>query len=74
MRVSVFGLGQVGQVLCACFAGQGHAVLGVYVDPAKATGISRGITQLHEPKLAEMLARHAASEMITATTDAAAAV
>ena len=74
MRLSVFGLGQVGQVLCACFAEQGHSVAGVDVDSAKATDFSRGMTQLQEPKLAEMLARHAASGMIAATTNAAAAV
>jgi len=49
-------------------------VLGVDVDPAKVTDFSRGITQLHEPKLAEMLARHAASGMSAATTGRGSAI
>ena len=32
---SVFGLGYVGAVSCACFAKMGHSVVGVDVNPLK---------------------------------------
>jgi len=37
MRLSAFGLGQVGQVLRACYDERGHSVLGV--DVVLASGL-----------------------------------
>ncbi len=35
MNISIFGLGYVGAVCAACWAREGHAVLGVDVNPKK---------------------------------------
>ena len=40
--VSVFGLGYVGCVSAACFAKEGHTVVGVDVSSAKVDMIQRG--------------------------------
>jgi GDP-mannose 6-dehydrogenase len=40
MNVSVFGLGYVGSVSAACFAADGHTVVGVDVNPDKVASHS----------------------------------
>ena len=42
MNVSVFGLGYVGSVSAACFAEDGHQVIGVDVAPAKVASLNEG--------------------------------
>ncbi len=67
--VGVIGVGWVGLVTAACFAELGHPVIARDILPEKVEALSRGEVTIHEPGLAEMLARNA--ERITFTTDMA---
>ena len=69
MKISVFGLGYVGSVATACFARDGHRVIGVDTDPYKADLVNRGVSPLVEKNLSEMLAEGVHAGTISATTD-----
>jgi GDP-mannose 6-dehydrogenase len=73
-RISIFGLGYVGAVSAGCFAERGHDVVGVDVSAAKVATLAAGRSPIMEKGLEELLARHAKSGRLTATTDAAKAV
>jgi GDP-mannose 6-dehydrogenase len=62
VRVSVFGLGYVGCVSAASFAGDGNDVVGVDVSP------------IVEPGLEELLSRSVSAGRLRATTDTADAI
>jgi GDP-mannose 6-dehydrogenase len=68
MKVSVFGLGYVGSVSAACFAADGHDVVGVDVNPDKAAAINAGRSPIVEPGLEELLAGAVAQGRLRATT------
>lgn len=72
--LSVFGLGYVGCVSSACFAKEGHRVIGVDVSRAKVDMINSGRATIVESGIGELVAEMVASGRLTATTDAAAAV
>ncbi len=74
MRVSVFGLGYVGSVSAASFAGDGHHVIGVDVNADKVAAINGGKSPIVEPGLDDLLSRAVADGRLRATTDTAAAV
>src|SRR3954465_13535307 len=74
VRVSVFGLGYVGCVSAASFAGDGHQVVGVDVNAGKVAAINAGRSPIVEPGLDELLARGASEGRLRATTDTAEAV
>jgi len=74
MRVSVFGLGYVGCVSAASFAGDGHEVVGVDVNADKVAAINAGRSPIVEPGLDELLARCSAEGRLRATTDTAEAI
>jgi GDP-mannose 6-dehydrogenase len=74
MRVSVFGLGYVGCVSAASFAGDGHEVVGVDVNAGKVAAINAGRSPIVEPGLDELLARCCAEGRLRATTDTAEAI
>lgn len=74
MELSVFGLGYVGCVSAACFAKEGHRVVGVDVNPAKVEMVSRGQSPVVEVGIDELVREVAQSGRLTATTDGAAAV
>jgi GDP-mannose 6-dehydrogenase len=74
MNISVFGLGYVGSVTGAALADDGHAVLGVDVNPDKVATVNAGRSPIVEPGLAELIARNVAAGRLSATTDPAAAV
>ena len=74
MRVSVFGLGYVGCVSAASFAGDGHEVVGVDVNTGKVAAINEGRSPIVEPGLDELLARCTSERRLRATTDTAEAV
>jgi len=73
-RVSVFGLGYVGCVSAACFAGEGNSVIGVDVSAAKVEQISKGLSTIVEEGIAELVAQVVKEGKLTATTDVSAAV
>ncbi len=57
MRIGIVGTGHVGLVTGACFAGLGHEVLCVDNDPEIIGGLQRGVVQMHEPGLPELVAK-----------------
>ena len=72
MKSSVIGLGKLGSPLAACLAARGLTVIGVDQDARKVEAINQGQPPVHEPGLAEMLAR--SEGRLTATADIEAAV
>jgi GDP-mannose 6-dehydrogenase len=67
--VSVFGLGYVGCVSAACFARDGHAVIGVDANPAKVEMINAGTATIVEAGIGELVSEMAASGRLRATMD-----
>ncbi len=74
VSVSVFGLGYVGCVSAACFATEGHRVIGVDVSQAKVDQINAGRSTIVEEGIAEMIAAVVGDGRLSATTDVRAAV
>ena len=74
MKVSVFGLGYVGCVSAASFAGDGHQVVGVDVNADKVAAINEGRSPIVEPGLDGLLSRCMSEGRLRATTDTADAV
>jgi GDP-mannose 6-dehydrogenase len=74
MKVSVFGLGYVGSVSAACFAEDGHEVIGVDVAPAKVAAINEGRSPIVEKGLEDLIRDNAAVGRLRATTNTAEAV
>ena len=72
--VSVFGLGYVGCVSAACFASEGHRVIGVDVSGAKVEQINAGRSTIVEEGIAALVAEGVAAGRLSATTDVRAAV
>ena len=67
--IGVIGVGWVGLVTAACFAELGHRVVARDIVPEKVEALRRGETTIHEPGLAELIARNA--ERLTFTTEMA---
>ena len=65
--IAVIGVGWVGLVTSACFAELGNPVVAVDIDKAKIAALGAGEVTIHEPGLAELVAKNA--ERITFTTD-----
>ena len=74
MNISVFGLGYVGCVSAASFAGDGHTVVGVDVNQGKVDAVNEGRSPIVEPGLEELLSRTVAESRLRATADTAEAV
>lgn len=72
--VSVFGLGYVGCVSSACFAKEGHQVIGVDVSAAKVAMITAGTATIVENGIGPLVAEMVAAGRLSATTDSADAV
>lgn len=74
MEISVFGLGYVGCVSAACFATDGHNVLGVDPNSTKVNLINRGISPIVEPGLPELISGECQSGRLRATSNSAEAI
>lgn len=74
MNLSVFGLGYVGCVSAACFAKEGHSVIGVDVSAGKVEIINSGRSPIVEAGISELINEVIASKRLRATTDAKEAV
>lgn len=55
MKISVFGLGYVGAVSCACLPELGHEVIGVDTNPAKVRMINDGQSPVVEEGIDELI-------------------
>ena len=74
MNISVFGLGYVGAVSCACLAKMGHCVTGVDINRAKVELINTGRSPIIEDKVEEFIRETLSSGRLRATTSAEEAV
>ena len=74
MNVSVFGLGYVGSVSAASFAADGHAVVGVDVNPVKVASLNEGRSPIVEKGLEELIRDAVGNGRLRATTSTADAV
>ncbi len=74
MKITMIGTGYVGLVSGACLAEVGNDVLCYDVDARKIGVLNDGGIPIHEPGLAEMVARNRAAGRLRFTTDAAASV
>jgi GDP-mannose 6-dehydrogenase len=74
MKVSVFGLGYVGAVSCACLPELGHEVVGVDINPLKVELIASGQSPVVEEGIEELIAAAVKAGKLKATHDVAAAV
>ena len=74
MNLAIFGLGYVGTVSMACFARDGHHVIGVDVNPNKINSIREGKSPIIEPGLGELIQAGISNGHIQATMDVAEAV
>ena len=74
MKLSVFGLGYVGCVSAACFAKEGHEVVGVDVNPTKVGIINEGRSPIVEAGIGELIGEMVSSGRLRATVDSADAV
>jgi len=70
-RVAILGLGYVGSVSAACLAELGREVTGVDLDPYKVKCLQEGRAPFYEPELDALIARHAATGRLRATTSLA---
>ena len=74
MRLSLFGLGYVGAVSVACFAKNGHTVIGVDPNADKLELIRLGRSPIIEPQLGELLDAGVRAGRIQTTSSACEAV
>jgi GDP-mannose 6-dehydrogenase len=74
MKLSVFGLGYVGCVSAACFAKEGHEVVGVDVNATKVGIINGGQSPIVEAGIGELIGEMVGAGRLRATTDSARAV
>ncbi|MFB3066595.1 MAG: nucleotide sugar dehydrogenase [Planctomycetota bacterium] len=74
MKISIFGMGYVGVVSGACFAKEGHEVVGVDLAPAKVELLNQGQTPIVEEGMAELVREVCKAGRLRATQDARAAV
>ncbi|MGQ0647614.1 MAG: nucleotide sugar dehydrogenase [Gemmatimonadaceae bacterium] len=73
-NISVFGLGYVGCVSAACFAKEGHTVIGVDVSQSKVDMINDGKATIVEHGIAELVSEMRTIGRLRATTDVGDAV
>ncbi|MEP5936784.1 MAG: nucleotide sugar dehydrogenase [Erythrobacter sp.] len=74
MKIAIFGLGYVGCTAAGCIASQGHQVVGVDVNSTKIDTLNAGLSPVHEPGLADLIAQGNTAGLIRATSDVSAAL
>ena len=74
MKITIIGTGYVGLVTGACLAELGNNVFCLDVDQRKIDVLNGGGIPIHEPGLAEIVARNRASGRLKFSTDVAASV
>lgn len=74
MKISVFGLGYVGAVSCACLPELGHEVIGVDISPQKVKMINDGQSPVVEEGINELIEKAVKAGQLRATDDVKAAV
>ncbi|PTT87265.1 GDP-mannose dehydrogenase [Pelomonas sp. HMWF004] len=74
MKISVFGLGYVGAVSCACLPELGHEVVGVDINPLKVELIASGQSPVVEEGIEELISAAVKAGKLSATRDVSAAV
>jgi GDP-mannose 6-dehydrogenase len=70
MKLSIFGLGYVGCVSAACFAGNGNEVVGVDVNALKVGIINDGRSPIVEPGIEQLIGTAVKENRLRATSDA----
>ena len=74
MKITIIGTGYVGLVTGACLAELGNDVFCLDVDDKKIALLNNGGIPIHEPGLAEVVARNRAAGRLHFSTDVAASV
>jgi len=74
MKISVFGLGYVGAVSCACLPELGHEVIGVDTNPSKVRIINDGQSPVVEEGINELIEAAVKAGRLQATDDVEMAV
>lgn len=74
MKISVFGLGYVGAVSCACLPELGHEVIGVDINPQKVQMINEGQSPVVEESINELIEAAVKAGKLSATEDVKTAV
>ncbi|WP_077034664.1 nucleotide sugar dehydrogenase [Pelomonas sp. KK5] len=69
MKISVFGLGYVGAVSCACLPELGHSVIGVDTNPQKVAMINDGQSPVVEEGINELIGAARQAGQLQATQD-----
>lgn len=69
MKISVFGLGYVGAVSCACLPELGHSVIGVDTNPLKVQMINDGQSPVVEEGINELITAAVQAGQLQATDD-----
>ena len=74
MKISVFGLGYVGAVSCACLPELGHDVIGVDISPVKVSIINSGQSPVVEDGINELIGAAVSAGKLRATDDVTEAI
>lgn len=69
MNISVVGLGYVGTVCSACFANEGHNIIGMDIDRVKVDLINNGKAPIVEKDLDHYISKNVKENRLRATTD-----